>query len=240
MSTEWIIAAFIPVALAASIAVVFWLMKSSADPAATRRCGTAALAEQLGWRYFGRAPEEAIENLPSCTVLDRKGAKSVDNLMADRGYSPRAVLFDCTSHQPRARPEAGMPTGLHTVVAFRLEASDLPAFRVYQEDALGGPVGVKGMFRLELGDDSRLRRRFLFAGAPPALVEPVVTAPVRAALASWHRRGPWPVVEVTEQWLVVHVEADPSGRQAQETGAALVDYAERIMDALKARAEGTE
>lgn len=240
MPSEWIIVVLIPLVLAGSVAVLFWLFKSSADPADRRRRGLAALAAQLGWRYFGRAPEEAVESLPSCSLLQRHGAKELHNLMADRGYNPRAVLFDCTSHQPRSTPEAGMPTSLHVVAACRLNTQDIPSFRVYQEDALGGPAGVKGLFRLETEGDRSPDRKLLFAGAPPERVAPVVSPSVRAALSGWERRGPRPVVEVTDRWLVVHVEADPSGRQAQETGAALIDYAERIVEALEVRAERTE
>lgn len=238
MSVEWFIVVIIPLLLVGTMAAVFWLLKSPSDGTRRRRAQMAGLADRLGWRYFGQVPGGAAETLPSCSLLqEHDGTVELCNLMADRTHSPRRLMFHCESRPPRYTPDAGLPTCLHTVIAMRNGAPAVPAFRVYQQDALGGPVGVSGLFRLDAPEDARFRRRFLFAGAPPEQVDALMTERLRRALANWRRRGPKPVVEVGQRWLVVHVETDPSGRNAREAAAALITYAEGVARALQAQAK---
>ena len=230
-SAVWAVVGVLVVFVLVLVRVVKGLGRAGAGrPERMRR-----LAESLGMRYFGSIEPAALDRLPRPSLLEQDAARGVRNLMGDKGPSPERMLFDCELRPPRARPETGLPSELHLVALARVRTAGLAPFRVYREDLLGGPVGVRGLRRLGFEDDPEFTYGYLVAGQDWERIGALLTAPVRAAIRSGPVRGPRPVVELLEGWLAVHVESRPGDQMVERRGEELVRYACRIRDALALR-----
>ena len=145
------------VVLAVLLAVCAWIVISTfTNPGkvrAKRRRRMGDLAEDLGLRYYGEAPAAALSSLPPCSLFRKWPAKAVKHLISDRRRPPGLLVFDFEHVSPRGQSstQAGL---LYLVAMARLRDVPVPtAVRVYQKDWFGGPVGVRGLYSLGVGDD---------------------------------------------------------------------------------------
>ncbi len=226
---------FIPVLLAGMAAFLYWFFWGRERWRKARATRMRRLAEKLGMRYYGSAGAAAFEQLPRFHLFGKSPSRTVENLVGDAGRPPEHLLLDCEFRRPRSRSVKGLPPALYLVVALRVDV-ELPDCRIYRKDLLGGPVGVRGLYRLPFPEDEGFTRRYLFAGGSRERVRTLMTEDFRQTLQSWRRRGPKPVVEVAGNWLAVYMESDPSDRRLVQNAEHLWNYAVRIRDALTSEA----
>ncbi len=221
------------VAVLVGSAATLWLLLRALSGGDRNRPGhMRKLAEQLGMRYYGSAGSAALEHLPRCALFERDGESQVKNLIGAADAPPRRLLFDWEFRSPRARPETGLGPALYLVAMARLGARELPAFRVYWRNWLGGPVGVEGLRPVRFEEDAEFGHRLLIATEQWPQTREVLRPPVREALLGWTGAAPRPVVEVARGWVVAHVESEPGDARVQQTGSALLQYAAAIGQAL--------
>ncbi|KPK62454.1 MAG: hypothetical protein AMK73_06070 [Planctomycetes bacterium SM23_32] len=235
----WWILVGVPISLAICLAMVF-LVFSDPRAARERRRRMMQLAEQLGLRYYGTFEGRDLSFLPACALFERGEGRAVANLLGEDRSPPRLVLFDYgfkLTHAGRGRNGADVGTiALYLVAMARLPdgAATAPAC-IYREDWFGGPVGVRGLYRVKPEGDDEFAGDFWLTGEPREAVEAMLTPAVRAALKGWEVRGPRPVVEILTDWAVAYVDSAPRDRSVGSRGAALLKYASRIAAALSRR-----
>ncbi|MHC4788230.1 MAG: hypothetical protein ACYS8K_03375 [Planctomycetota bacterium] len=234
-SSFWMVLV-IPGMLVVALGVVFAIFRGSAKPAAQRARRMRGLAERLGLRYYGAAPEGGQAHLPPCGLFERAARKTILNLLSEESRPPRFLLFDC-----RLRPLRGPYPGsteevLYLVAMVRMSADPLVCpLKVCRTDWFGPPIGVGGLYGVELEADPDFSRQFRLAGEPREQVRQLLTRPVREVLKSWTARGPKPLVEIWPGWTTVYVESEPHERGVARRAAELLDYAARIARVLSGR-----
>lgn len=220
----------VPMLLTLGVGLVLSLLRRPGKAAKQRARRMRAAAEALGLRYLGTAGSEALGLLPSCSLFAEGQARTVTNLIGDDGKPPRRLLFDYERTQgPDDRPAPQDQKGLHLVAMARLaDGLDAPQARIYMADWFGGPIGVRGIYRLDFEDDPAFGKRHWLAGEPREAVRAMLTKELRETIKGWSVGGPKPVIEVTPGWVVVHVESHLSDRTVAQKAAGLLDYAAAI------------
>lgn len=226
--------------LAVLLGAVFSLLKRSGKAGERRRQRMRGLAESLGLRYYGTAGRDALSLLPSCSLLEEGRPITVANLIGEKRNPPRLLLFD----YERAYGFGGRPSELDGITLHLVAMARAPGrpaitpLRVYREDWFGGPVGVKGVYKLQFKTDATFSDEYWLKGEPPDEVRAMLTEPLRETIKNWQGRGPMPVVEIVPGWVVVHVESHPNDREVAQRGAGLLNYATSIAQQLADRSRG--
>jgi hypothetical protein len=215
--------------VAIAVAGVFSLLKPPAKARAERARQARALAGRLGLRYYGAAAQDALSALPPIGLLQTRVSRTLDNLIGEPSRPPNRLLFELVgSDGPQPAGDDAVRT-LHVVSMVRLpRAVQLDPVRLFREDWLGGPVGVKGLYRLHFDDDERFGFEYVVAGGSRERVRALLTKPVRDAVKAWGAARPWPVVEVLPGWVVAYVESDIYDRNWAGRAERLLLYASNI------------
>ncbi|MGD2175416.1 MAG: hypothetical protein PVJ27_08440, partial [Candidatus Brocadiaceae bacterium] len=222
-ATGWTIALAV-VLLVTAVVFVLWLVRSHSAAEEVRGSRMRRLADELDMRYFGDAGTEVFGRLPPCSLFEKSPVREVRNLIGERSSRPERLMFDCTFHRPRSSPDVGLPTPTYLVALARAPVGCSARFRLYREDWFGGPVGVRGLYRLSFEDDPSFRSRYLIAGGPAERVRSWLTPATREAIKSWDRSGPRPVIELVAGWVAVYLESDLQDTHLVRRGGRLMHY----------------
>jgi hypothetical protein len=224
----------VPLVLVGMTVVILSVVKTPSRERSERSQRMKRLASRLGMRYFGDPGEKFQDLLPDCRVLNRGSRRGISNVIGDRGRPPGAIVFDY-AFSGSERDGQGLFSGaLYLVVMVRLpDRHDLPRCCVYKKDWFGGPVGVRGLYRLDYEEDVEFSQGFLVTGRQSEAVRRSLTAPVRQAIRSWEHRGPHPVVETVPGWVIVYVDSETGDAELVEHGLRLVKYAFEVAEAFQ-------
>jgi hypothetical protein len=197
-------------------------------------------AGELGLRYYGASDERMLAALPECSLLDRGEARRVANLLSDGRKPPALLVFDYEYSRQRRTADHAAVDALYLVAMARMEGGEeLPYACIYRLDWLGGPVGVKDVYRLSAQDDPQFSMHYVLSGRPAHRVRAMLSAPVREAVKSWSLWGPLPVVETLPGWVAVYVESEAGDRHLGVRCAEVARYARSVADALRGQARGS-
>jgi len=220
----------VPILLTVGVGLLLCLLRRPGKAAGQRAQRMRGAAETLGLRYLGAPGREALDLLPPCSLFAKGRTRTVANLMGNDGRPPRRLLFDYERTQGTDdRPGPQDAKGLHLVAMARLpDGTGAPQARIYRADWFGGPIGVRGIYRLDFEDDPAFGKKHWLAGEPREAVRAMLTKELRETIKAWSVGGPKPVIEVTPGWVVVHVESHLTDRAVAEKAARLLDYAAAI------------
>jgi hypothetical protein len=214
-------------------AVAFLLLRSIRGTASLRTDRAqrmSLLADALGLECRSGSDEQGLEDVRTWPLLRGLQPGQVWHEVSDGRREPGFMIVDYFCPRSSRVPGEG---ALYLVAMVRLPMAVAPE-RVYvcQEDWFGGPVGVRGLYRIHFEDDSEFTSRFLVGGRPAHAVRAMLSPPVRRAIRAWRADGPLPAIGAEGDRLVVRMECGAGDRELMNRGVRLAGYALGIAQAL--------